>query len=370
MDDVVISGTGFYLPPYLITNEELVESYNNYVESHNQKYAEAIRKGEKSPLEKSDTDFIINASGIKNRYTLNKDDILNINTMHPKFPKRNNEELSIQVEFGLFSAEKAMKKANKQPNDIDGVIIACSNIQRPYPAIAIELQEALKIEGFAFDLNAACSSATFAIYIAYQMILSGGARSILIVSPEMYPAHLNFRDRRSHFIFGSGSSAVVVEKCESCSTKTAYKILGGKLRSKFSNNIRNNFGFLCRDGIVEEEHLFTQNGKKVKEEVVPIASNHILNHLSEIKLTAKDIKRLWLHQANIHMNKSIANNVFGRMTTDNEAPTILEEYGNTGASSVIIAFNKYNEDLVSGNMGVLCSFGAGYTAGSIILKKL
>jgi beta-ketodecanoyl-[acyl-carrier-protein] synthase len=97
---------------------------------------------------------------------------------------------------------------------------------------------------------------------------------------------------------------------------------------------------------------------------------HILNHLLELKLTSDDIKRLWLHQANIHMNKAIAKNVFGRTAIDNEAPTTLEEYGNTGASSVIIAFNKFHEDLHSNDIGVLCSFGAGYTVGSIILKKI
>ena len=111
---------------------------------------------------------------------------------------------------------------------------------------------------------------------------------------------LHFRMNRpgtlqTHFIFGMGISAVIIEKQKYQKTEHGYKILSGKFRSKFSSNIRNNFGFLCRKGINQKDYLFMQDGKKVKSEVVPLASQHILEHLSELNIPPDSITRLWLH---------------------------------------------------------------------------
>ena len=222
-------------------------------------------------------------------------------------------------------------------------------------------------------MNAACSSATFGINAAIGAIKSGLANSILVISPEIYTGHLNFKDRKSHFIFGDGSSAVIIETQNKCDYEHAYKILSGKMRSQFSNNIRNDFGFLNRcqkETIDESKILFHQNGKKVREEVVPFAAQHILRHLNSLNIDPIHIQRLWLHQSNINMNNDIAELVMGHKPKFSEVPYILDQYGNTGASSVIIAFNKYHNDLMSGDIGVLCSFGAGYTVGSLVLQKI
>lgn len=101
-----------------------------------------------------------------------------------------------------------------------------------------------------------------------------------------------------------------------------------------------------------------------------MASQHILEHLSEKSIVPGDLKRLWLHQANIHMNQAIAKNVLGHDPDTDELPLVLERYGNTGASGVMIAFHRHHEDLNPGDLGVLCSFGAGYTVGSVLLEKL
>jgi len=369
---VVISGTGVFTPPYSISNQELVESFNAYVRNFNEKNADAIARGEIEPLNESSAEFIQKASGIEARYVMNKDAILDPEIMAPRLRQRTNEEPGILAEMAVDAAKKAMARANKTPADIDAVLVACSNLERPYPAIAVEVQDLLGIEGFGFDMNVACSSATFAIQTAFDMLRSGSVRCVLIVDPEICSGHLNFRDRDSHFIFGDVCTAIIVEREETCTAKGAWEVLGTRLLTKFSNNIRNNFGFLNRatpEGIGAKDKLFVQEGRKVFKEVVPMVSKLILEHMADMGLDPHELKRMWLHQANKGMNDMIGKKVLGREPGPGEQPNILNEYANTSSAGSIIAFSKYNEDLKPGDLGLICSFGAGYSAGNILVRK-
>ena len=113
-----------------------------------------------------------------------------------------------------------------------------------------------------------------------------------------------------------------------------------------------------------------QEGRKVFKEVVPMVSQLIIDHADEEKIKIDEIKRLWLHQANKSMNDFIGKKVLGRIPEDHEQPNILQDYANTSSAGSIIAFSLYSEDMKSDEIGVLCSFVAGYSAGSIILKKI
>ncbi len=373
MQKVVISGTGLYTPPYSISNEELVESFNAYVEKFNQENAAAIITGEVAPLAPSSTEFIEKASGIKSRYVVNKEGILDINRMKPYIPERSNEELSVLAEMAVKAANQALERAGKTAADIDGIIMACSNLQRAYPAVAVEAQEALGIAGFGFDMNVACSSATFGIQAAANAVQLGQARAVLMVNPEICTGHMNFRDRDSHFIFGDACTAVVVERAEDATSEYQWEILGTKLLTKFSNNIRNNFGFLNRadDQFADQpDKLFIQQGRKVFKDVCPMVAELIGEHLQQTGLPVSDIRRFWLHQANLNMNMLIARKLLGRDPNEQEAPVVLDEYANTSSAGSIIAFHKYQDDLPAGTHGVICSFGAGYSIGSVIVRKL
>ncbi|KAB7739925.1 beta-ketoacyl-ACP synthase III [Parvibaculum sedimenti] len=372
MTKVVISGTGVFTPSNSISNQELVESFNTYVRNFNEKNAEAIARGEIEPLNESSAEFIQKASGIEARFVMNKEGILDPEIMAPRLRQRSNEEPGILAEMAVDAAKKAMARANKTAAEIDAVLVACSNLERPYPAIAVEVQDLLGIEGFGFDMNVACSSATFAIQTAYDMLRSGSVRCVLIVDPEICSGHLNFRDRDSHFIFGDVCTAMIVEREETCTAKGAWEVLGTRLLTKFSNNIRNNFGFLNRatpEGIGAKDKLFVQDGRKVFKEVVPMVSKLILEHMADMGLDPKDLKRMWLHQANKGMNDMIGKKVLGREPEPGEQPNILNEYANTSSAGSIIAFSKYNEDLKAGDLALICSFGAGYSAGNILLRK-
>ena len=370
---IVISGTGLYTPPNKISNDELVNAFNQYVEQFNQENKQAIDSGELEALKPSSSEFITKASGIENRYVMTKEGILDTNTMMPLTPERTNEQVSIQAEMAIGAAKQALASANKKPEDIDLIIVACSYTQRAYPAIAIEVQQQLGCQGWAFDMLVACSSATFGIMNASNALQGGTAKSVLVISPEIASPQINYRDRDSHFIFGDVATAVVVEKEETTTSQHAFKILAKKPMTSFSNNIRSNFGHLSRntpDQAFEGDKLFVQQGRKVFKEVLPMVSKLIDEQLSLAGIAKDELKRLFLHQANINMNTFIAKKVLGRDPIDNEAPIILNEFANTASAGSIIAFHRYHDDFVAGDKAIICSFGAGYSAGCLIVEHI
>ena len=122
-------------------------------------------------------------------------------------------------------------------------------------------------------------------------------------------------------------------------------------------------------GVGQPDKLFVQQGRKVFKEVSPLVADTIQSHLQSLGLTPDQLRRMWLHQANLNMNHLIAHRVLGRDATEDEAPVILDEYANTSSAGSIIAFHLNKDDLVSGDVGVICSFGAGYSIGSVVLRR-
>jgi beta-ketodecanoyl-[acyl-carrier-protein] synthase len=366
----VIVATGLYTPPFSVSNTELVEAFNAYVERFNAANAEAIAAGEVVALAPSSPEFIEKASGIKARYVMNKAGIIDPEVMRPILPERPNEEISVLAEMAVEAAKQAIARWGKPVSEIGAVICAASNMQRAYPAMAIEVQQALGIEGFAFDMNVACSSATFGIKTAADFIATGSAKAVLMVNPEICSGHLNFTDRDSHFIFGDVATAVILE--EESQATGGWEILGTRLKTEFSNNIRNNFGFLNRtapEGVGAKDKLFVQEGRKVFREVVPMVSQMIVEHAGDIGVDPTGLKRLWLHQANINMNEMIGRKVLGRDPEPGENVIILDTYANTSSAGSIIAFHTANDDFKPGETGLICSFGAGYSAGTVFVRK-
>jgi len=369
---IVISGSGLWTPSNVITNEELVASYNLYAERFNSRHAAEIAAGKIDEKPLSSERFIEKTSGIKARYVYTREGILDIDRMRPKFPERKEEEISNQAEIAVYAAREAMAAAGKTASDIDAVIVSCAYTQRAYPAIAIEVQNELGIEGFGFDMLVACSAATFGLHRAYDSLVSGSSRCVLAINPELVTPQVNFCDRDSHFIFGDVSTAIIMERSETCTSPNSYEVLSTKALTRYSNNIRSNFGHIAYANDVDPfgwDKLFHQSGRKVFEEVSPVAAKHICDHLASLDLTPQDVKRFWLHQANINMNKMVIKQLLGEEVNDEVTPTILDRYANTASAGSIIAFHLYNDDLNKDDIGVICSFGAGYSVGSLVLRK-
>ncbi len=372
---VVISGTGLYRPPHTISNAELVEAFNRYADLQNAQHASEIAAGTRAALTHSSVEFIEKASGIKQRYVIEKSGVLDPTRMYPRFEERPDDQLSLMAEIAVDAARQAMAAAGKQGHQIDAVLCAAANMQRAYPAMAIEIQQAIGAGGYGFDMNVACSSATFAIEQAANAVRAGTARCVLVVNPEITSAHLEWRDRDCHFIFGDVCTAVIVERADTATSAEQWGILGTKLATEFSSNIRNNFGFLNRSedsDPLARDKTFQQEGRKVFKEVVPLAAAHIEGHLAALGLPPTAVRRFWLHQANLGMNQLVIKKLVGQDLAgagSDVAPLILDEYANTASAGSIIAFHAHRTDLARGDVGVICSFGAGYSIGSVIVKK-
>jgi beta-ketodecanoyl-[acyl-carrier-protein] synthase len=373
MTRVVITGTGLYRPPHVISNAELVEAFNAYAALQNEKNAERIAAGEVEAMVSSSVEFIEKASGIKQRYVIEKEGVLDPTRMKPRFAPRPDEKISLMAEIAVAAAREALAAAGKRGEDVDAVLCAAANMQRAYPAMAVEIQQALGAGGYGFDMNVACSSATFAIEQAVNAVRAGTAKCVLVVNPEITSAHLEWRDRDCHFIFGDVCTAIVIEADETATAEERWEVVGTRLATQFSNNIRNNAGFLnrCEDTDADaRDKTFRQEGRKVFKEVVPLAAAHIEGHLASLGFETTKVRRYWLHQANLGMNQLVMRKLVGGDAGGDVAPLILDEYANTASAGSIIAFHAHRTDLAAGDVGMICSFGAGYSVGSVVVRRL
>lgn len=379
---IYITATGIHIPKDKISNDELVTAFNAYVDDYNTKNAQAIEKGDMVALQHSTSEFIEKASGIKSRYVIDKKGILDPNIMAPIVPARKiGEEPSIMAEMGADALNDALANAGLTAGELDGIICACANFQRPYPAISVEIQHIVGMtHGFAYDTNMACSAATFGIAQAVGMIKAGLAKKIAVVNPEILSAQLNWRNRDSHFIFGDVAAATIIEELD---TPKGYEIISNKLWTQFSTNVKMEAGFLDRSEFLSAgtdmypdieapatDKLFLQEGRKVFREVCPAVSHVISTHLAENNISTDKVKKLWLHQANINMIDLILRTVMGKDADKSLAPTVIHEFGNTSSASPVITFHRHQEGIESGDFAVMCSFGAGYSVGSVIVKKV
>ncbi len=349
-----ITATGLYIPPHSISNEELVETFNQYVDNYNSEHANEIASGEREALEHSSAEFIEKVSGIKSRYVMNKSGILDPEIMAPVIPYRKlGEELSIMAEMGLDALNQALQNAGLEGKDLDGIIVACSNFQRVYPAIAIEIQHHVgMVGGFAYDMNVACSAATFGISQAVGSIKAGMAKKVAVLNIEICSAHLNWRNRDSHFIFGDVATATIIEELD----RSEFLAAGTEMYPDINEPVT--------------DKLFLQNGRKVFREVCPKVSEIIKTHVVENGIEPTDIKKMWLHQANANMIDLILRTVIGKQADKSIAPMVIDEFANTSSASPMIVFHRHQEGLEAGDLGVICSFGAGYSIGSVIVRKL
>jgi beta-ketodecanoyl-[acyl-carrier-protein] synthase len=263
-----------------------------------------------------------------------------------------------------------MKQASVISSDIDAVIVGSSHSARNYPAVAIEIQKELAIDGYAYDMLVGCSSTTFAINNAFSDIASGLAETILVINPEISTPAVNFTHRDKHFIFGDGCAATIIQK--DSSSEKSFKILDRKLFTQFSNNIRSNYSYLNRaaiDAMDNDDLLFHQYGRGVFKDVCPLVAKLISDQLESNNINPKDISKFWLHQANGKMIRLITSKILGTDDFDSTiTPMPIINFGNLASVGSLFAFNLDN-DLEAGQKGVICSFGAGYSVCSLIVEK-
>ena len=376
MVDVVISGTGLYVPPNKITNEELVAAFNEHVDLYNAEHKADIEAGLLAPKQHSSAAFIEKASGIKARHLVDVEGVMDLNRMMSKLPEGGHgdtETPCLQAHMGIEAGKMALKQAGLEGEDIDYLVCSSAVMQRSFPAIGIEVQHHLGTKGSALDMVMACSSATYGLISGINAIKCGMANRVLMINPEIFSTMVNFRDRDSHFIFGDIATAVVLERADLAKGEDLWKVTDTKASTQYSNNIRSQYGPMTRlddDSMMRQDMFFEQEGRKVFKELLPLVTSFINEQLDANDMKVGDLSRMWLHQANINMNMFAAKKLLGREPSYDEAPTVLDEYGNTAGAGSVVAFHENRADMKSGEKGLICSFGAGYSIGSLMVEKL
>jgi beta-ketodecanoyl-[acyl-carrier-protein] synthase len=355
---VAITGSGFHVPAGTVTNAELCLAFNAWADANG--------------MERSSPEFIERASGILERRLVDREGVLDPERMRPEIPERPDGELALQAEFALDAAKPALERAGLSGEDIDLVVVGASAIQRPYPAIAIEVQHALGAAGFAYDVLVGCSAGGFGVQLAAQAVANGSARRALVCVPEIPSAYANFRERSSHFILGDASVALVIEPVTSA-RGPAFEIVASECLTRYSTNVRNNGGFLNRGAPSrrdEPDKLFYQNGRGVYKDITRLVPTFVGAQLAKLGLAPADVSRYWLHQANRAMLDTIAERLLKEPWDETRVPLPLARYGNTAAAGALLSFAQNHADLEVGAYGVICAFGAGYSLSCQIVRKI
>ena len=261
--------------------------------------------------------------------------------MRPRIAPRSDDALSLQAEIGRLGGGEALRRRRGDAADIDMVICAASNMQRPYPAMAVEIQGALGAGGYAFDMNVACSSATFGLEQAINAVKTGSARAALVISPEIcsatWPGRIATATSSSATYYGAGRRAR--RQCRAGQgLGSARHEAGDQLLEQHPQQRR--VSRPLRRPRPERARPALPPGGTQGVQGSPMAADHIAGHLASLGFTAGEVRRFWLHQANLAMNQLIGRRLLGREASADEAPVILDEFANTASAGSIIAFHR------------------------------
>lgn len=319
-----IIGTGSYLPPRRLTNDDLA--------------AELATRG----LETSD-EWIVERTGIRAR--------------HFAAPDVTSSDLALEA------SRKAIEAAGIDAQDIDLIIVATSTPDMVFPSTAAILQNKLGITNGcpAFDVQAVCSGFVYALTVADSMIQSGAAKRVLVVGSEVFSRILDFNDRTTCVLFGDGAGAVVLEASDEPG------ILSTELHADGSH-----VGILCVPGNVSGgnvlgDPLLKMDGQAVFKLAVSVLDKAARATLEKAGLTEADIDWLIPHQANIRIMQSTARKL--KLPMDKVVVTV-DQHGNTSAASIPLALDHgvRTGQVKKGQTVLLEGVGGGFTWGAVLLK--
>lgn len=317
-----ISGTGSFLPPLRLTNEDLV------------------RRLATRGVETSDQ-WIVERTGIQSRHFV--------------------EDGVFASDLALHACRQAMAAAGAEAGDIDLIIVATSTPDMVFPSTAAILQRKLGIAGCpVFDVQAVCSGFIYALTVAEAMIRVGSVHKALVVGTEVFSRLLDFDDRTTCVLFGDGAGAVVVEASD------APGILATDIHAdgKYAD-------ILCVPGHVSGgqilgDPLLKMDGQAVFKLAVGVLEDTARAALDKAGRTAADIDWLIPHQANIRIMQSTARKL--KLPMDKVVVTV-DQHGNTSAASIPLALDHgvRSGQVKRGDTLLLEGVGGGFTWGSVLV---
>lgn len=318
----VVLGCGSYLPPTILTNDELAKRVDTTDE------------------------WIVKRTGIKRRHIASANEMTS--------------------DLAVAAAREALAHAKIDANDIDVIIVATTTPDNTFPATATKVQAQLGItHGFAFDVQAVCSGFVYALTVADNFIRLGQAKKALVIGAEVFSRLLNWTDRGTCVLFGDGAGAVVLGVSEGKGDKTDRGILSTHLHSdgRYYNLLYADGG----PGATGSAGQVRMEGQEV--------FRHAVQHLAEVvdeALAANDFKPEeidWLvpHQANQRIIEGTAKKL--GMSSDRVVLTIAD-HANTSAASIPLALSAASRDgrLKQGHLVLLDAMGGGFTWGAAMVR--
>ena len=319
-----ITGTGSYLPPRRVTNDDLA--------------AELATRG----LETSD-EWIVERTGIKAR--------------HFAAPDVTASDLALEA------SKNALESAGIAPADLDMIVVATSTPDMVFPSTAAILQHKLGITNGCpvFDMQAVCSGFVYALTVADSMIKSGTAKRVLVVGAEVFSRILDFNDRTTCVLFGDGAGAVVLEASEQPG------ILATELHADGSH-----VGILCVPGHVSGGQvigtpMLHMDGQAVFKLAVGVLDKAARAALAKADMQESDIDWLIPHQANLRIMMSTARKL---KLDPSKVVVTVDQHGNTSAASIPLALDHAVRagQVKPGDNVMLEGVGGGFTWGAVLLK--
>jgi len=267
------------------------------------------------------------------------------------------------VELAVSAANQALENANMDVKDLDFII--CANVANQYvtPGLSCIVQGKLEAKCPCVDVNSACSGFIFAMDIADAYIKRGSFKNILIICADEISKIVNWNTRDTSVLFGDGAGAIVVGPGENL--KSIHLATTSAVEPLFCTREIGITPFSKIESAVVAG--LSMNGKDVYKMAVNAAINDIQTVMKKANATQKEISFYLLHQANLRILETIRD-YLGEI--NEKFPKNIHKYGNTSAASIPILLDEMNRNgqLKSGDMLVMCAFGAGFSSGACVLE--
>lgn len=306
---VAIKGSSSYLPPNVVTNDDLAKQIN------------------------TSDEWIYSKLGIKERRVVGDESVSDI---------------------GYKAAVLALDDAKIHKEDLDMIIVATSSPEKISPSTACTIHTKLNISKNipAFDVNAVCSGFIYAITVASSLIDSGAYNTILVIAAEAYSKNTNWTDQHCVF-FGDGAGAVVLQK-----SNTGW--IYSELQANGSGTGMTGFQQPL-------DSPFIMKGKEVWEQAIKVLPDSITKVLTNTNTSVEDIAMLVPHQPSINILRIVAEQVGLPMT---KVKTVMDRYANLAGASIPVALNEaiQNKEIKEGDTILLTAIGSGWTWGTILIN--
>lgn len=321
-----ISALGTYVPPRLLTNQDL----EKMVETTDQ--------------------WILDRVGIRERHIVDKG--------------------MATSDLATEAAKVALAQRGIEPSDVDAIIVATVSPDMLFPCTACIVQHKLGAKSvWGFDLNGACSAFLYAVQVGSQFISTGAHKKVLVIGADVMSSIIDYTDRATCVIFGDGAGAVILEPAENDSVGMIdylhevdgsggcflYMPGGGSLHPS------------THETVDKKMHYVHQDGQAVFKFAVRKQTELCERLLERNGMTAKDIDAFIPHQANRRIIMATADRIG---LSEDKVIINIDRFGNTTAGTIPLAMNTAREEgkLKKGSMVLMASVGAGFTVGAALLR--